>query len=138
MCVRLAYCTPSNISTFQTTRLQCMGLHLSQGQSAAVFSMGAQFQVHSCSTFVSMIWMQDCMFADGTRLRAAAVKGQEALQRGLDRLKHSLIGHSLIERITFNKERCQVLHLGKTNARYRYRLGNEWLNSSSSEMDRGC
>lgn len=74
------------------------------------------------------------MFADDTKLRAAVVEGQEALQKDLGRLEHWALTNSM----NFNKERCQVLHLGKSNARYRYRLGDEWLDSSSSERDRGC
>ena len=37
----------------------------------------------------------------------------------------------------FNKTKCQILHLGRSNARHKYRLGGEWLESSSAERDLG-
>ena len=40
-----------------------------------------------------------------------SLKGQEALQRDLDRLKHWEIMH----RMKLNKNKCQTLHLGQSN-----------------------
>ena len=72
-------------------------------------------------------------FADDTK-RVGAVdscKGQEALQRDLDRLEH----WTIIWGMKFNKTKFQILHLGWSSAGYKYKLGKEWLKSSTAERD---
>jgi len=61
------------------------------------------------------------------------LEGQEALQRGLDRLKH----WAMINSTKINESKCQILHLGWSNAGYKYELGDEWLESSPAERDLG-
>ncbi|KAK4824957.1 hypothetical protein QYF61_021645 [Mycteria americana] len=74
-------------------------------------------------------------FADDTKLGGAvdALEGQEALQRDLDRLEP----WAMINGIKFNKSKCQILHIGWSNTRHKYKLGEEWLESSPAERDLG-
>jgi len=40
-----------------------------------------------------------------------------------------------MNRMKFNKAKCKVLHMGWGNPKHKYRLGGEWLKSSTEEKD---
>ncbi|KAK4831171.1 hypothetical protein QYF61_015641 [Mycteria americana] len=43
----------------------------------------------------------------------------------------------MINGMKFNKSKCWILHLGRSNTGHKYKLGEEWLESSLAERDLG-
>lgn len=54
------------------------------------------------------------------------------MHRNLDKLESWVITN-----LVKLKSKCQILHLGRGNLGYMYRLGNEMLRSSPTERDLG-
>ncbi|GAB0190833.1 cAMP-dependent protein kinase inhibitor alpha [Grus japonensis] len=73
-------------------------------------------------------------FADDTEPSCVnMLEGSDAIQRDLDRLGRWACANSL----KFNKAKCKVLHMGRHNPKHKYRLGEEWIQSSPEEKDLG-
>uniref|UniRef100_A0A8B9V0B7 Reverse transcriptase domain-containing protein n=1 Tax=Anas zonorhyncha TaxID=75864 RepID=A0A8B9V0B7_9AVES len=74
-------------------------------------------------------------YADDTKLGGVAdmPEGCAAIQQDLDRLERWAGSNQM----RLNESKCRVLHLGRNNHMYQYRLGDDLLERSSVEKDLG-
>ncbi|CAM4561947.1 unnamed protein product [Caretta caretta] len=74
-------------------------------------------------------------FADDTKLGGVVdtLEGRDRIHRDLDKLE-DWTKRNLMR---FKMDKCRALHLGRKNSMHCYRLGTEWLGSSSAEKDLG-
>ena len=74
-------------------------------------------------------------FADDTKLfgRADSAANRELLQKDLDRLG----GWSMTWQMSFNVDKCRVMHMGSRNTRHIYRPEGRELGAVSEEKDLG-
>ena len=72
-------------------------------------------------------------YSDDTKLQRVAdtLEGCAAIQQDLDRLESWTVRNQM----RYNKSMCRVLHLGRNNREYQYRLGHDLLERSSAEKD---
>ena len=74
-------------------------------------------------------------FADDTKVQGVVdtLESRARIQSDLDKLEDCTKRNL----VSVNKDKCKVLHLGWNNPMHWYKLGADWLGSSSAEKDLG-
>ena len=130
------------IENWLTKREQRVVLNGSQSKWATISSGVPQGSVLGPLLF--LIYVNDMeknidtqisKFADDTKLfgRASSDNQCAAIQMSLN----SLIDWSEKWQMSFNTEKCKVLHFGNNNKKYKYKMGENELQSTNCERDLG-
>ena len=74
-------------------------------------------------------------FADDTKVGRVVQNedDRDVLQREID----NLVAWTNQWQMSFNKGKCKVLHIGKHNQKFNYRMGNQALETTLAEKDVG-
>lgn len=112
-----------------------MGLCLPDEQSLVVF-LRALFLEQFCSTCLSIIWMQELNAPLASSLMIPNWEVLLTLLRDKMACRGIWVAWSIwanINSMKLNKNKCQILHLGRSDGRHKSKLGEEWLESSPAE-----
>ena len=86
-------------------------------------------------TWVSMTHTLTCPHPNWSvvpkQLGTTALEDRNKIQNDLDRMEH----WAKSNRMTFNREKCKPLHLGKRSQFHSYKMGDTWLSKTMSKKD---
>jgi len=72
-------------------------------------------------------------FGDDTKLGEVVDRSEDCAPIQMD--LNNLEKWANRDLMNFNKRRCQILHLGRKNARHQYTLGTKWMESTFEEKE---
>lgn len=104
----------------------------------APYPSGKQWSVLGLAPFNTFVSGKE----SGTEHVLSKFTGDSKLCGAIDTLQRRDASQGDLDRfeglnMKFTKAKCTVLHLGQSNPRYKYRLGQEWIETSPKEKDLG-